>query len=194
MADGSNANYAWSHAAARLLGGKGPAEHLRYLGWLNRVHFLNGMRRKYLVSIRDWLDQPTREQLRRLGQKTRQILQRIGISTGLQPAPTPPPIVPQPAVAASYARAFAAYVPRKYDGTVVLLWPMDEASPTPGGPAAGWAGVCREVQMIKVPGQHHSCVSCHDHLVVIGNHLREALQRAEAAQPATATRLQPAIS
>ena len=185
-ADGSHTRFAWLQSAARLLGGHDETKRERYLRWLRRVNFLTGLNQTYRAAIRDWLAQPTSEQAHRLNQKARRILQRIGIPTGLAPDPAPPAKAPRRAVSLAYTKAFAAYVPGKYDGAAILLWPEEEKPSTPRGATAGWTDVCRETELIYVPGEHHSSVSRHAHLVKIGDHIRAVLARTDAPK------LQPA--
>ena len=59
----------------------------------------------------------------------------------------------------------------------ILLWPEDDEPTTARGAAAGWAEVCREVELVYVPGEHHSSVSRHSCLVEIGQQIRLVLSR-----------------
>ena len=74
-------------------------------------------------------------------------------------------------------------MPGRYDGAVVLLWPREQKPTTARGPCAGWDEICRATRLISVPGEHHSSVSRHAHLVEIGAQIREVLARADTQNP-----------
>ena len=158
-------------------GGDPDAKRQRFLNWQRRVVFLDAARRKYIAAILDWFDQPTREQMQRLGKKMRRVLHRLGIqfATVDQETQSEPPR--QREISRAYNHAFDAYVPERFDGAAILLWPEDDKPTTPRGAAAGWADVCREVELIYVPGEHHSSVSRHGCLVKIGEQIQSVLSR-----------------
>ena len=179
-ADGSNVRFSRLQSAAALLGGDSDTKRERFLNWQSRAVFLTAMRREYTAAVMDWLDQPTREQMQRLGNKMHRVLRRLGFQSS-GPTHEPPPDPPQRReISRAYNQAFAAYVPGKFDGVVTLLWPKDEPPASSRGAAAGWDAVCKEARLILVPGEHHSSVSRHSCLVEIGEQIRIALAEAPA--------------
>jgi thioesterase domain-containing protein len=59
-----------------------------------------------------------------------------------------------------YARAIAAYVPRRYDGSVAAFV-AEEVVNTPADPIAGWRTVGPRFEFHVVPGGHLSCITMH---------------------------------
>jgi thioesterase domain-containing protein len=59
-----------------------------------------------------------------------------------------------------YARAIAAYVPRRYDGSVAAFV-AEEVVNTPADPIAGWRTVGPRFEFRVVPGGHLSCITTH---------------------------------
>jgi thioesterase domain-containing protein len=73
-----------------------------------------------------------------------------------------PALVPRhdDAVWARYARATAAYVPKKYDGSVGAFIAKDVLH-TPADPIEGWRAVGPRFEFHVVPGGHLSCITAH---------------------------------
>ena len=73
-----------------------------------------------------------------------------------------PALVPRhdDAVLARYARATAAYVPKKYDGSVGAFIANDVLH-TPADPIEGWRAVGPGFEFHVVPGGHLSCITAH---------------------------------
>jgi thioesterase domain-containing protein len=59
---------------------------------------------------------------------------------------------------------------------VVLVWAEADAPPK-GDIAFGWRDLCREVEVVTVPGEHQTSVALESHLQVLATRLREALSR-----------------
>ncbi len=59
-----------------------------------------------------------------------------------------------------YARAIAAYVPRKYDGSLAAFI-ASEGVGTAADPIAGWRGIGPRFEFHYVPGGHLSCITTH---------------------------------
>jgi aspartate racemase len=66
---------------------------------------------------------------------------------------------------ARYFTAVMAYVPRRFDGKLLVFWPEDEAERHPDAPRLGWAPLVRDVEVIRVPGDHHTVVTRHAELI-----------------------------
>jgi thioesterase domain-containing protein len=87
--------------------------------------------------------------------------------------------------------AVDSYIPGPFGGKAVLLWPEEQAPLGGDDPAYGWSKVCAEVELIRVPGGHHTCVAISDHLHTIGAEMRCVLA---AADPATSPPSTPATA
>jgi thioesterase domain-containing protein len=63
-------------------------------------------------------------------------------------------------IRAHYLNLESEYVPRPYRGRATLLWPCDD--PTPVDVAArAWRRVVAELDVVSVPGNHHTCITRH---------------------------------
>ncbi|TMG83469.1 MAG: hypothetical protein E6H78_12200 [Betaproteobacteria bacterium] len=66
------------------------------------------------------------------------------------------------------------YVPPRYAGPVALF----RAEHFPAArPDLGWSALLPRLQVVVVPGDHHSCIT--RHVAAFGAHLDEVLRRAE---------------
>ena len=68
----------------------------------------------------------------------------------------------------TYARYFAAvmaYVPRAFAGRVLAFWPDEETGRPAGEPTLGWGPLVEHVEVIHVPGNHHTIVTRHSGLI-----------------------------
>ena len=72
-----------------------------------------------------------------------------------------------------------AHLPGQYDSPIVLLWPKGQPVPGARGPATGWAEICREIEIVEVPGDHLSCVAESAHVTAIGTEMKIIIARAE---------------
>ena len=155
-----------THALARLLG-LGPEEAADYFGRLrylaDRLAGL-GLRARLGMAV-----ETVMTLAREIGARLR----------GAPPSPftrTPIPADAGTAVRVAdellshetYARYFTAvmaYVPRRFAGRLLVFWPEEEAPRHPNAPLLGWAPLAREVEIIRVPGDHHTVVTRHAALI-----------------------------
>jgi amino acid adenylation domain-containing protein len=68
-----------------------------------------------------------------------------------------------------YYRVIMRYFPRPYPGHVTVLVPRDEPTRLAHDPTQGWGRLARTVEVIPVPGDHHTVVR--HHADVIADHL-----------------------
>ena len=66
---------------------------------------------------------------------------------------------------ARYFTAVMAYVPGRFPGKVLVFWPEGEAPRHPRAPRLGWAPLVGDVEVIWVPGDHHTVVTRHAELI-----------------------------
>src|SRR4029077_738224 len=66
---------------------------------------------------------------------------------------------------ARYFTAVMAYVPRRFAGRLLVVWPEQEAPRHPEAPLLGWAGLAERVDVVHVPGDHHTVVTRHAELI-----------------------------
>jgi thioesterase domain-containing protein len=76
----------------------------------------------------------------------------------------------------AYGRALSAYLPKRYPGRVLCLWPEQDKI-NRGDSTAGWGKVASDLQFRLIPGQHGNCVKYH--LKTIAEHMRSAILEAE---------------
>jgi hypothetical protein len=68
----------------------------------------------------------------------------------------------------TYARHFSAvmaYVPPVFPGRVLAFWPTQEGPRQRGDPTLGWGGLIEHVDVVRVPGDHHTIVTRHIELI-----------------------------
>jgi thioesterase domain-containing protein len=58
-----------------------------------------------------------------------------------------------------------AYVPRAFPGRVLAFWPTEEALRQRGDPTLGWGALVEHVDVVLVPGDHHTIVTRHIELI-----------------------------
>ena len=76
----------------------------------------------------------------------------------------------------------------------VLLWPEDDDMPPDsprGASRRSWEDVCREIELIRVPGEHHSSVSRHANLVKIGETISARCSRVPMQASSLSSTCQP---
>ena len=66
---------------------------------------------------------------------------------------------------ARYFTAVMAYVPRPFAGRLMVFWPEQEAPRHPRARQLGWAPLAEHVEVIWVPGDHHTVVTQHAELI-----------------------------
>lgn len=88
----------------------------------------------------------------------------------------PIPGAANPAVVQAYADAIDAYMPASFHGRVVLVW-ANEDTPPEGGVTYGWKAICDDVQVVPVPGDHHSSLALEENLRELAARLLPVLER-----------------
>ena len=144
----------------------------RFLHWRRQVKFISASARHYAAAAREMFHQPFPEQTRRFAGKIRRIMGRAAH-----------PLLEAPAELAPQERRFwdiyrdasESYVPRSFDGRLVLLWPSDEPVRDGTDPGYGWNSVSPDVQLIMVPGNHDSSITRSANLSAVGKEMRRAL-------------------
>jgi len=66
---------------------------------------------------------------------------------------------------ARYFTAVMAYVPRRFAGRLLVFWPEQEPPRHPRARLLGWAPLAEQVDVIRVPGDHHTVVTRHAELI-----------------------------
>lgn len=59
----------------------------------------------------------------------------------------------------AYRKALFGFVPKRYHGSVTLLWPTELSLDNPDDATCGWGRVAREVTVQIVPGGHITCLT-----------------------------------
>jgi hypothetical protein len=185
MADGYNYRYRLLDGIAglvsRLSGENEAARQRRFLSWRDRHDFLTGATRHYAGTVRRLFSKPMPEVVSRVWRKARRIVGRIAAN---RVALAPMPETPSALVSDAIGNASASYLPAAYGGKVTLLWPEEEPPFSGRDAAYGWSQVCSHVQVVPVPGAHHSCVAEVENVRRIGDVMRDTL---DAADPQNST-------
>lgn len=186
--DGSNVRFRWlkrlTGVTSALRGEDEATRQQRFLQTRRRLRDREDMGRYYLHAAADLVKSPSKE-------KAAPFLRIAGRLFGKKPAALPtcnnghsaPDIdaaIPRGPLSKPYADACRTFVPEQYDSRVVLLWPRDETPRTKRGPAAGWENICEKVEVVPVPGHHHSCISQNQNVVLVGEAMKKAIQQAES--------------
>lgn len=164
----------------------------RFLNAHKRLSDLDEISRYYVRAAADLTKQPWRQQAARVWRKFSRLVglpvrshiealaQQSSQGQNALPLVDPPGPLSRP-----YRAACCAYVPRRYDGPVVLLWPREEPPPSSRGPAGGWDRICTQVSVVEVPGHHHSCISLNANVAQVGHAMRKAIEQAECVLTST---------
>lgn len=190
-ADGTNVRFGWlkrTMAVSGAIRGEDEAKTVqRFLRAHHRISDLEQIGTYYRRAASDLLKQPLREQFarfwRKAGRVLRRPLQANATALALKSAQVQPPNagpIPQGPLSKPYSSACRAFIPRRYDGPMVLLWPKDEPPQSPRGPAGGWDKVCTHISVVEVPGHHHSCISLNANVAQVGHAMRKAIEQAES--------------
>jgi len=86
----------------------------------------------------------------------------------------------------TYERHFTAvmaYVPGTFQGPVLAFWPTQEPLRRPNDPTLGWGSLVEHLEVVRVPGDHHTIVTRHTELIA-----REILARQSLGVGRTARR------
>jgi len=185
--DGSNVRFRWlkrlTGVTSALRGEDEAAALQRFLHTRRRLRDREDMGRFYLHAAADLIKHPSKE-------KAAPFLRRAGRLIGIKSEKLPPgpnghstpdigAAIPRGPLSKPYADACRTFIPADYDSPVVLLWPKDEKPQTNRGPVAGWEKICPRVQVVEVPGHHHSCISQNQNVVMVGEAMKKAIQQAE---------------
>ncbi|MEI9896102.1 MAG: amino acid adenylation domain-containing protein [Chthoniobacter sp.] len=186
--DGSNVRFRWLKRVAGVtsaLRGEDEATRLqRFLQTRRRLRDREDMGLFYLRAAANLVKHPSRE-------KAAPFLRIAGRLFGIKSSALPPcsnghsapeidTAVPRGPLSKPYADACRTFVPERYDAPVVLLWPRDEKPRTDRGPAAGWEKICDRVEIVEVPGHHHSCISQNSNVVLVGEAMKKSILQAES--------------
>ncbi len=60
-----------------------------------------------------------------------------------------------------YFTAVMAYVPRPFPGRLLAFWPTEDPRRRPDDPTLGWGPLVEHVEVVRVPGDHHTIVTRH---------------------------------
>ncbi len=91
--------------------------------------------------------------------RVRRLFGRLTRKTDVAAAPGGPRQIRRhdPVLWESVVQAVIVYVPRAYGGSVSLLLPPELSPQT----AKGWGRFVRHVEVVKIPGDHRTCVTSH---------------------------------
>jgi thioesterase domain-containing protein len=173
MASGSNYRRRhWQRLAALVsafLREEPAQQEQRFLQWSRRAAFA-------LAGVRDFLHASGRDQFRRSTRRLRRLFGQVPQPPS-EPEPAPEPPTQEQQFWDLYLDASESYVPSRFGGRLILLWPRDE--PVQGGhnPAAGWDAVSPDVQLVFVPGNHDTSITRNSNLLVAGQEMRRALEQ-----------------
>ncbi len=164
----------------------------RFLRWRETYRFLQGVRAHYAKAAANLIAQRPTEQVRRIWHKMGRVLRRLvgkkTVENSVVQTPRPEvrntPTCPEAAACNAkgdtYIEAVLGYVPKRFGGRLVLLWPQDEKLVPLHGPTQGWTEVCDDVRLVLVPGEHDSSIERESNLRVIGEQIGRALAELEA--------------
>jgi thioesterase domain-containing protein/acyl carrier protein len=181
-ADGSNFRFRHVQRLSRLISalrGEGEdAVAARFLRWRQRTIDIEARLRSWVERLRMFTERSLRQQARGIARRARRVLKQLSQSNmnGAFASPN----VPQN-VESAYFDAQRAYVPGRFDGTIVLLWPEEDAVQPGCYPTYGWADVCPDTRLILVAGEHHSSIAVDRHLRTLGEQVRLVLDECEAS-------------
>ena len=70
-----------------------------------------------------------------------------------------------PETYARYFTAVMAYVPRPFAGRLLVFWPSEQTLRRPDDPTLGWGPLVEHVEVLTVPGDHHTIVTRYTELI-----------------------------
>jgi thioesterase domain-containing protein len=156
----------------RVLGEDAASQSERFRNWRQWTIKQQEKMRERVKRVRRLAEEPAE-----LGGKIRRFVARrlrgaaSPESIGVSDAP--------PTVLDSYMRALEAYVPRSYNGRVIIVSAKDDPFTQGQSPTYGWESLCADTVLIEVPGEHQSIVSLESNLRILGARLREELEAIE---------------
>jgi aspartate racemase len=153
--DGSNSEFSWLERLVGLIPGRGEHKFRSFLEWRERVVFARAVLKHQLEALAT--PAPISQQPRRFAKKIGRLVRKtFGLMRPRSLGAAPGVATTQPEAAGMdiglvYQQACSAYVPRRYNGPVHVLWP--DETPLRDG-AAGWGSVMTRVKLVQVPGGH----------------------------------------
>ncbi len=146
-------------------------EALRYAGELGRAFARMGP-----VGWSDWI--AARALRLHVDKRTAAEILEVEIGQG--------PLANREVVSEINLRAFYAWRPRFYDGTVAILRSSDRRPGTIDHPTMRWTALARHVRCYSVSGAHHEVLQ-EPHVGMLAAHLGEALDEAAGRAPDTSS-------
>ncbi len=163
-------------ALARLTDGllRAPREERaeRLLRWRAREAAITRRLRYYRDRLAGLARGDARARARAIAAAGRALIGAPGAGAS-EPAQAPPSRSVGSSLAARYERAVRSYLPACYGGRILVLRSEEEADPRPD---LGWRGLCPDVEVQSVPGNHLGAIT--RHVRATGARLRECLERA----------------
>lgn len=177
-ADGSNFRYrhvgGLAHGLSQFARDDDAARASRFRRWRQRAMDVEKWGRSQMMRLRAATSDP-----RHVPRRLAEILRGSGAAPAEPGEPAPPHTfepAANPAVVQAYNDAIDAYVPAPFGGRVILVW-SDEDPPPPGGIAYGWESICKDVNVVTVPGDHHSSIALEENVSTLSARLLSALDR-----------------
>ena len=173
-AEATNVRYRYVQQVAAGVGkifGDSPERNAqRFRHWREKAMDLERWGRGQMMRVRTAIRHPE-EVLGKAGRLLRQWRHGgPGDATAVNAQPA------SPTVFDAYVEALEAYVPRPVAARVALICPEEDIH---GDPAAGWRAVARNLQVITVPGEHHSSIAREQNLRVVADAVRRVLDAAD---------------
>jgi amino acid adenylation domain-containing protein len=153
---------------------------------LDRDQQVNSFRRlrMFFIRLRELSHKGTRAEVSFVLGKIKAIVGRVLSSVKGRPLmETCPPSVSNPRnkhfrYLTAYRSAIEGYVPGRYKGRVVFFRSNSMQSQSPVDPAAGWGRVAKDVEVHRLPGEHHSSLT--EHVETLAEHLASCLRASNA--------------
>jgi len=179
----------WQRLASVVstLAGDASAERdQRFLSWRRRLVFGLASARHYAAAARDLVRKPWPEQSQRLTGKMRRIINRASAPASKEPVEAQ---TIENQFWEVYRDASESYVPHRFGGKLVLLWPREQSLINDEDPTYGWDSVSPDVELIYVPGDHDTSITRKANLSAVGKEMRRALDAANVPEPLSARML-----
>ncbi len=180
MADGGNYRFRLWHWLARAASiwhpGAERRSDLLFIAWRRQRQLFTKWLHDRSASAGRFLRKP-------LAGKAQLLLEKLRRGHAQGGNATAPLAEAEDATTLAYHHAVDSFMPGPFGGRVLLLWPTEQATDNGGDPTEGWSATAREVQLIRVPGDHATCIQQHANLRVVGDELRRALDTTDPARP-----------
>ena len=149
-----------AHATSALLGDSAKERQQRFLRWWRQVSFLEAAGR---IRWQRWTGRRTPDD------------PQAPVHADVEGPPAEATLAATVDTPKNYGESCCAYVPRRFDGRALILWPREEPAPDGEDPGYGWRKICADLDVQIVPGGHHSCIELDANLVVVARHIRTVL-------------------